>query len=636
MDRRRLLAVVALLVCHRFANAANMEYLRLLQNVAHNQALAQDRQWYALLHYQRGRLLRSPHSFQDAPDFFLSDRGKNDPHAELDATLAAFFSDGVDSDDDHPQCRFIARYRWLRSRLGFDSKYLPERKCMAFTRWLKKIDPRAITIIYASSFLNNPASLFGHTLMRIDSQHDPDTADLLDFAINYAAHTGGERGLWFAIKGLAGGYRGQYSTLHFDVMVKEYGDIENRDIWEYQLGLQPAEIERLLMHVWELKNAYFDYYFLDENCAFHLLALLEVARPSLHLTELFGTWVVPTDTIRYLVKVPGLISRVKYRPSRATVLQQRQILGGPSVNAAAFDIAQSADSSRSWLGRNDLTPEQQGQALELAEDYLMLGMATPGKHAPETLKRAYDLLTYRSRLAVPDQTPHVVTPTVRPDQGHKTSRLEVGMGFNDGTLFTQLKYRPVYHDLLDPQAGYAQGTQLQFLNVDVRAVPDTAELQLEHLDLVDMASLTPWDEMLRPISWRATVGIETRHRRKGQADLVGGFRGGLGLSKLLQRSVLAYTLVETSLEGDGSAPHYVDIGIGSVTGVFFDATERWRLGLEGQIRHYFVGTQTTDLNLALSQRLTITSDLAARMTIDWHREFGYEYLEGRVSLSVYF
>jgi len=30
--------------------------------------------------------------------------------------------------------------------------------------------------------------------------------------------------------------------------VREYNDMENRDVWEYELNLSPEEIDRLLMH----------------------------------------------------------------------------------------------------------------------------------------------------------------------------------------------------------------------------------------------------------------------------------------------------------------------------------------------------------------------------------------------------
>ncbi len=69
------------------------------------------------------------------------------------------------------------------------------------------------------------------------------------------------------------------------------------------------------MHVWELGPTRFDYYFFDENCAYHLLSLLEVARPGLQLTDRFRWWAIPSDTVRAVTDQPGLLKRVVYRPA---------------------------------------------------------------------------------------------------------------------------------------------------------------------------------------------------------------------------------------------------------------------------------------------------------------------------------
>ena len=73
---------------------------------------------------------------------------------------------------------------------------------------------------------------------------------------------------------------------------------EHRDLWEYRLTLTPAELDRLVRHLWELLPTYYDYYFFDENCSYHLLALLEVARPGLRLTDRFHAWTIPSIPFR--------------------------------------------------------------------------------------------------------------------------------------------------------------------------------------------------------------------------------------------------------------------------------------------------------------------------------------------------
>ena len=117
------------------------------------------------------------------------------------------------------------------------------------------------------------ASSAGHHDGRWPIEHERPDAD--------AADTHEQRGVNYAFKGLFGGYQGRFSIAPYYVAVKTYGDIENRDIWEYGLNLTQEETSQMLRHVWEMRSAWFDYYFLDENCSYHLLSLLETARPGL-------------------------------------------------------------------------------------------------------------------------------------------------------------------------------------------------------------------------------------------------------------------------------------------------------------------------------------------------------------------
>ena len=87
-------------------------YLAELQQLAREKGLARERTWEVLLHYKPDgagvKSLVSDTRFFHAPD------GSGDPESELFATLASFFTGTVKEDEEHPQCRFVARYTWLR------------------------------------------------------------------------------------------------------------------------------------------------------------------------------------------------------------------------------------------------------------------------------------------------------------------------------------------------------------------------------------------------------------------------------------------------------------------------------------------------------------------------------------------
>jgi len=118
--------------------------------------------------------------------------------------------------------------------------------------------------------------MFSHTLLTIDTGY---TNKRLSNAVNYAAFTEGRTGMSFALRGLVGLFKGYYTVMPYYKKIQEYSDINQRDIWEYELNLTPDEIRRMIRHIKELDLIYTDYYFFDENCSYNLLFLLEAARP---------------------------------------------------------------------------------------------------------------------------------------------------------------------------------------------------------------------------------------------------------------------------------------------------------------------------------------------------------------------
>src|SRR3989344_9103985 len=190
-------------------------YLNELVEQAREKNLAQRAEWLNLLHYKSYVYWPGVRSLADDPAFFNAPDGKTDATAELEATLAVFFSTAEETDKaQNPQCRFIARYHWLKKELHFDPARLPERPCRRFYQWRASLDPHEITLVFPAAYLNNPASMYGHTLLRIDGKGQDEQTRLLAYAISYAAGTNETSGLGFAVRGLFGGYPGVFAITH--------------------------------------------------------------------------------------------------------------------------------------------------------------------------------------------------------------------------------------------------------------------------------------------------------------------------------------------------------------------------------------------------------------------------------------
>ncbi|HCS44344.1 MAG TPA: hypothetical protein DIW52_16220, partial [Pseudomonas sp.] len=307
------LAWLALCVCAPLSAAPHIDNQRLQQ-------LANDPFWISLGHYETAKL-GGWRSYVSDKKFFLAPDGNEHPERELTATVQALYAP-ASAGEQHAQCVYPARTRWLKAQL--DLSDLPTPDCSEFKQWFKDVSPHSAVMIFPAAYLNSPSSMFGHTLLRIDQADvQRDQTALLSYAINFGAYIeGSDNSILYAWKGLMGGYPGLFALVPYQEKLSEYRSLENRDLWEYRLNLTQQETERMVEHVWELKQIQFDYFFFDENCSYRLLELLQVARPSLRLTEQFPLTAIPTDTVK-AVKEAGLVQSIEYRPSRERELLSR-------------------------------------------------------------------------------------------------------------------------------------------------------------------------------------------------------------------------------------------------------------------------------------------------------------------------
>jgi hypothetical protein len=627
-----------LLLLPGFAAAAAGGYADELVERARTLKLAERAEWRKLLHYVPNLIAPGMHSLVDSRAFFNAPDGKNDARAELDATLRSFFSNAAhDPEQQHPQCRFPARYAWLAAELAIDPARLPRPDCGRYRDWRAALDARQLTLVFASAYVNNPGSMYGHTLLRIDATDQDERTRILAYTLSFAAATDETNGLVFALKGLFGGYAGVYSMLPYYVKVREYGDLENRDLWEYQLDFSAEEIERVLRHAWEILPAYYEYYFFDENCSYHLLGLLQVARPDLELTAPFRLWALPVDTVRALTEKAGLVRDIVYRPATSTIIAERLGRLRPEERRMARDLGLGTLDAGDGSVRA-LAPERAAAVIEAGYDYLNHRRTTGVSEVSDGGALARELLVARSQLDAPSQAPPI-EPGVRPDQGHRTSRLVAGAGRRDNVTFLELGLRPTYHDIVDDDAGYIGGAQIEFFHLRARRYEGNAagdDARIESFIPIHIFSLSPRDEFFQPKSWRVSVGWQRTMARNGAEPLAVAAEAGVGGAWRAGGKVRFYA----SAEGAARAHHDFEkgytLGAGARLGALVDPTPRWRVHAYAQQLGSLLGERSDPGALVVEQRITLTRDLALRVGLAHQREAERSFDTGSVSLQVYF
>lgn len=614
---------------------------------ARAQALAQSATWRALLHYQSELWHPTPASLADGGDFFLAPNGATDAQAELDATLRAFFApaDASARGREHPQCVFVARYRWLRRALAFDAARLPEQPCPKFEAWRAAIAPVSATLVFPEAYMNNPSSMFGHTLLRLDAEEGGERRDLLAYAANFSADPGEDAPLTFTMRGIFGLYPGFFNVRPYYEKVAEYADWEQRDLWEYELGLSAGEIAFLLEHLWELRGVGFDYFFFDENCSYQLLELLRVARPELAYWRRFQIWVAPSDTVRAVVRDAGLLRRVSFRPSATTSLRQEAALLTADSRRLALEIA-SGQAAPTDARLAALPADEKALVLTVAHDALRHTFLAHDVERTPTAKRARAILLELSRVPrTGPLVPPVPPPAVRPDEGHGTARVSLGAGWRRHRPFVQVEMRPVYHDLLDPQGGYTPGAQIDFLNAALRVYGDDGELRLQDLAIVDVLSIAPRDALFQPFSWRASTRVISLLMSGKDGSGIPGLEeryawrldGGAGLAYEVRGDVLTYGFLSATADVSGALHNSISAGPGADVGAYFSlAQDRLRSHLFAQVTEFAAGEQHTFARWGLGQRISIGARNAIRFEVAATRDYDETWVEGTLAWQWFF
>lgn len=609
-------------------DTAGRAYADQLVEKARRRRLHEERYWHTLLHYKR--TITGLRSLVDDPKFFLSPRGKRDPEAELEATIRAFFQPDTPG-ARHPVCRFVARYYWIKEQLNLDPAVLPVNECEQFTRLIEEMKPESTTLVFPTSHMNSPASMFGHTLLAYETASK---SKLLAYAVNYAAVTTETFGPLFAVKGIFGLYRGYFSILPYYAKLQEYSDIDHRDIWEYRLNFTREETIRSIMHVYELDGIYSDYYFFDENCSYALLFLLEAGRPSLDLTDRLPPWVIPLDTIR-VVEDAGLIAGAVYRPSKTTTIRHvASLLDRPS-RLLALDMARGR-AAPERIRASELSKQEKARTYDLAVEYLQYLYSKRQIERDVYTDRFVKLLAARSALGIPDGERYEIQPPPRPEEGHQSDRLQIGFGLRRGEPFQELRFRFAYHTLTDYARGYPEGSQIVFGDTALRYYFHDNRFTLQQLDLVDIVSLAPRDELFQPISWKVTAGLAQRVMEDGRDHLIARLSPGVGLAYRVPFLGLFFAMLEADLNvGDALRDNYA-VGLGGSLGIIRGITDRWSVALSAKGMYYGLGDRHGLLDLALTQNYALTRNLAISLDVCRSRTRDFYRTEGRLALNIFF
>ena len=508
--------------------------------------LAHHNSWIKLLRYKEK--FSGYESEVTNSQYFISKTGRFDPIQELKSTRSSLLE--KEFSEEHAICKFPARAKLLQR---YENLVLPFSidKCSKFKKFQDKINLESVSLIFSSYFIQKPASAFGHTFFRLKTSDNKTDNDLLDYGVDFSAQVTTANPIIYGVKGIFGGFKGKYKLMPFYSKVREYNDMESRDLWDYELNFNKDELDFFTAHLYEMQNVDFDYYYFDENCSYHILSFIDAIKPNWNLTDSLSSFVPPIDTVYALFNDSSrsIVVKKKFRPSKYKILQ-KHIEQFTEKDKQMFKSLREEELAPEDITKLDIAEDSKVKLLDSYSDYIEYkyanDIAIRSSNYSHLLRKKLAINLERSSLVKSRSLEYEYSSEYgnSPDQGHKSKRVS---GFiyhrkdevsNDFGL--DLEYRFTLHDYLQRSIGYIPFATSEIMKILV-SINEDEILRLKRLTLANVEALRPVNDLENSLSWRFQLGIKDLIKTKNQ-EFAGFLDLSLGYSFLLREKILAFFL----------------------------------------------------------------------------------------------
>lgn len=483
-------------------------------------------------------------------DFFLSKNGQRDPISELDSYIDLLKAYQNTNLHGSVLCRYPARLILLSKHLKWFNKEL------VCSEYIEEVDPsniESISLIYASGYLNNPASYYGHTMLRLNYKDFTKHSIVSGGAISYGAKNISNNPFVYISKGILGGYQGRYTENDNFINTHNYTNRELRDVWEYELNLSSDETQYLLAQLWELKRAEFKYFFFNDNCAHRIGRPIENIT-NLKITHTHGFWLMPIQLIQN-VNDQGNNSIVKHERrelSSKSILENRLEKLSDDELVNIVKILRSDD-----VYREKIAKELSSEELSLALDQLDV-LKAQLKNKEENIEakieidsKRQDILKelYKRDSIKEFEIYEVYENQVSPFHMRGISKISAGFELVNGENNAVINYSPSFNDFTDPvmigqEISKFKMGEMEF-SIDAKSHIDIRSFQL--LDIRSLSYSKLPADITRDSSWGVTVEYSAQNLSCEKCSTI-KIKGLKGFTRRFEGSATMYSLFGGEVE----------------------------------------------------------------------------------------
>lgn len=489
--------------------------------------LSTNKEWLSLLHADQNNQIHLP------AEAFMSKEANS--KNEIKTLLENINPDNV--------CQYPGRYSFLSDKLDLNISF---DHCKDLNQFIEDSSAPKASIVFVSSFLSSPSSYFGHIFLKTNKTDN----SFFSQTISYAAEVPKSTGFFGMIKsGIGGDFNGTISVAPYFKLLESYNVNEQRNIEEYELNLNEKEVNRLILHTYELLLMKDSYKFFANNCATELLWLLNVAKPEANIMKYKRSFDTPYSVVKSAI-ASGMLVNNKVTTREAMIDKMSELYFSLTSDQKSFFTSlitsknKTEDINKSLYSQdiknkiinllnlyNDFMFKKYGSIHSDFNEIKALGVESSAKYNNENLKS------------------FILTDL---EQKHES---KVNIGFESNEAFrTILEFKPALMNRSEDKSSEIAEVTLEFLNIGL-----LSENNIYKINNFDLFKLESYNEILpfyKQPSWRLYSGI----KRDNNDQLMYSLEAGLGATFSCER-VKMFVIPQLSLNSVNMADLQVVYGL---------------------------------------------------------------------------
>lgn len=392
-------------------------------------------------------------------------------------------------------CRFPARYFLLQtyhlvSELNLSS-------CEELGTFLKAAPLDHLYLVFASESLSNPASIVGHTFLKISGINHRNIQ--VDHSLSFFTRMNDVNPVSLLWQSFITGKEGYYALAPYHETLNYYLFSEGRNVWEYEIKL--SEVDKKLIHyyLFELKNIKLKYFFHGYNCSSLNQAVVAVAYPEMNKAGFL--WVTPLNLIHFL-KEKDLIESSNVNYSNTWLIKKLV-----HRHTFPFDISMNTGE----VLNQSFSPDN---SLPNKENYLQYRLLK-AKNGYEYENNLIDLKTWSTQLEkIETQFSSVkssynldLSNVSSPSETIKETQIQYSLIYKTSQFFHAFRFLPTSHEVINNLKGFSFESEVKLLDTQIIYDPESSHHKLNYIDIFSVKSFQEHDKITSGLSGGFTFGF---------------------------------------------------------------------------------------------------------------------------------